>query len=398
MNPIPKLVLKKGEHRRIRAGHPWIYSNEIDTNQSPLKSFTKGQTVIVHAQDGTVLGVAYVNPHSLIAARLYSTNPNQVIDQAFFEERLAAAKLLRDRLFTKPFYRLIFSEADLLPGVIIDRFGEHFVIQINTAGMDNHKQPLVAALLKVFPETVSVLFRNDSPIRIQEGLECEVTAAFGTPPENVTLFENDVQFTAPLTTGQKTGWFYDHRLNRARTKNYVKDQRVLDVFSYAGGWGIQAAVFGATQVDCIEVSSLAARYIEDNAKLNQVENKVTVICDDAFDAMKNLLQAGKQYDVITLDPPAFVKKAKDLKEGLLAYQRINELAVKLLAPNGILFSCSCSMHVSMEALTEVLARVAARTQTSLQLLERGHQGPDHPIHLAIPESEYLKAIVVRKIG
>ena len=389
--------LKKGEDRRIRAGHPWIYSNEIDTAITPLKAFSPGEEALVEAHDKSLLGTAYINPHSLIAARIFTREPEKHLDLDFFQRQLKQALALRTRLFDQPYYRLVYSEADGLPGVIVDRFAHDLVVQINTAGMELKQDLLMTALCSLLPDTHSILLRNDSQIREHEGLTPAVKAAYGSPPEEIRLEENQVPFLVPLWKGQKTGWFYDHRLNRQRLKQYVNHQNVLDVFSYLGGWGIQAAVFGAKHVDCIEASAFATDFIVKNAKLNQVEDKVNVICDDAFQAMKSLLQENKQYDVIILDPPAFVKKLKDRKEGLIAYQRINELALKLLAPGGILVSCSCSMHVSMDDLLQIMQRIAFRTQSKIQLLERGHQGPDHPIHVSIPETAYLKAIIVRKM-
>lgn len=390
------LRLKKGEDRRIRAGHPWIYSNEIDTVATPLKAFSAGEEVLIEAHDKSVLGVGYVNPHSLIAARLISRDRNERLNEDFFMHRLREALTFRERLFAKPYYRLVFSEADGLPGLVIDRFNQDFVMQINTAGMEQKREILIDTLRMLIPDIHSILLRNDSQIRGHEGLPSYVTAAFGTPPDEIMLEENGVRFYAPLLKGQKTGWFYDHRLNRVRLLHYVKDKTVLDVFSYLGGWGIQAASVGAAHVDCIDVSELAGSFILKNAKLNHVDHKVNLICEDVFDALKSLLRDQKTYDVIILDPPAFVKKFKDKKEGLIAYQRLNELALKLLNPEGILISCSCSMHVSLEDLILILQRAAYRTHSHLQLIERGHQGPDHPIHLAIPETDYLKAVFVRK--
>lgn len=395
---FPPIRLKKGEDRRIRAGHPWIYSNEIDIAATPLKGFSPGQEVLVEAPDQSIVGIAYVNPHSLITARMLSLDPQMPIDHAFFLKRFQDALTLRERLFTQPYYRLVFSEADYLPGLVVDRFANDFVIQINTAGMELKQDHIISALRELFPDIHSILLRNDSKIRIQEGLENYVKPGFGTPPEEITLEENGVRFMIPFLQGQKTGWFYDHRLNRERLKHYVANQTVLDVFSYVGGWGIQAAMFGAKQVTCVETSELAGQFIKKNAALNDVADKVKVLCEDAFDALKRLVQEKKQYDVIVLDPPAFINRFKDRKEGTVAYQRLNELAVKLLVPNGILFTCSCSMHFSMEDMIEMLQRVAYRTQSKLQLLERGHQGPDHPLHIAIPETNYLKSIIVRKIG
>lgn len=394
---LPILHLKKGEDRRIRNGHPWIFSNEINTTASPLKSFTPGQQVLVQAADSLILGVAYINPHSLICARLFSTDRNARLDREFFEQAISRALASRSRLYSQPYYRLIFSEADRLPGVVIDRYNDVIVAQINTAGMEQHKTSLVEALLAMLPNIKTIVLRNDSSIRTQEGLESYVEVAYGDAPDSILLEENGVRFNAPLLKGQKTAWFYDHRMNRLRLKDYVKNADVLDVFSYLGAFSIQAAAFGAKHVDCIETSASACDYIKQNASENNLQDKISVINDDAFDALKALVAAKKQYDVIVLDPPAFIKRLKDKKEGTTAYLRLNELAMKLLTPNGILVSCSCSMHLSMDDLLNVIQRAAIRTQLTVQVLERGHQGPDHPLHPCIPESDYLKAVFVKNV-
>lgn len=395
---LATLRLKKKEERRLRTGgHAWIYSNEIDTTVTPLKAFTPGQEVIVEAHDATPLGVAYVNPHSLITARVFSLTLTDRLDSDFLLRKIRTAHIAREHLFAKPYYRLVFGESDGLPGIVIDRFGDHYVMQINTAGMEVKKDLLITALQAAIPGIQSILLKNDSSTRKQEGLDNYVSAGFGTPPAYALLEENQVSFHAPLEQGQKTGWFYDHRMNRARLKDYVSQKRVLDVFSYLGGWGIQAAVHGATDVTCVETSAPACEWIQKNAELNGVAAKVTIRNQDAFDALKALHQAKQTFDVIILDPPAFIKRQKDAKEGLLAYQRINEAALKLLAPHGVLISCSCSMQLKYDDFVEALRRAAYRAGCDLQILERGHQGPDHPVHLAIPETDYLKMIIVRRL-
>lgn len=392
------LYLKKQEDRRIRTGHVWIYSNEINTELSPLKGFLPGEEVTIFAHDKTPLGMGYINPHSLIAARLLSRNPEEQFDQTFFANRMRSALDLRLRLYEKPYYRLIFAESDGLPGLVVDRFNDTLSIQINTAGMEVKTDLIIQTLRTLLPDVTSMLLRNDSPARLQEGLERFIKPAFGNPPEKVLLEENGTIFYAPLAEGQKTGWFYDHRLNRSRLKEYVKDQRVLDVFSYLGGWGIEAAKWGAKDVVCVDVSPLAKSAILENAALNHVAEKVSVLIDDAFVALKNLHQARETFDVIILDPPAFIKKLKDKKEGLIAYQRINEAALKLLKPGGILISCSCSMHMEYQDLIHILRRASYRAGCELHILERGHQAPDHPIHLAIPEMDYLKMVILQRIS
>ncbi len=394
---LPIFYLKKNEARRILSGHPWVYSNEIDSKKTPLKDIKSGEEVFIAAHNSSILGRAYANPHSLIIARIFSKDPEICLDLNFFLTRLQHALALRTRLFKSPYYRLIFSEADYLPGLIIDRYDQDFVVQLNTAGMEQQQTLLARALTQLFPTLSSVLLRNDSSIRKQEGLDTYVRPLLGTPPAIITLEENGIQFQAPLLEGQKTGWFYDHRLNRARLAAYVENRSVLDVFSYLGGFGIEAACFGASHVTCIDASTLACQCIQKNAELNHVSEKTTIINDDAFDALKKLLHQDKKFDVIILDPPAFVKKNKDLKEGLIAYQRLNEFALKLLSNDGILISCSCSMQVSEEEFQRMLNRAAYNTKSQVQILERGHQGPDHPLHIVIPETNYLKAIFLRKV-
>jgi 23S rRNA (cytosine1962-C5)-methyltransferase len=263
--------------------------------------------------------------------------------------------------------------------------------------MEVKTEIVMEAFRAVIPEIQSILLRNDSGIRQQEGLEKYIKVGFGTPDEKITLEENNAIFNAPLSEGQKTGWFYDHRLNRSRLEAYVSEQRVLDVFSYLGGWGIQAAKYGAKEVVCVDSSALAISLIQENAELNNVADKVKTIQGDAFVALKNLAEAKEKFDVIILDPPAFVKKIKDKKEGSLAYMRINEAALKLLVPGGILISCSCSMHMSYDDLVQAIRRASLHASCELQILERGHQAPDHPVHLAIPETDYLKMIIVRRM-
>lgn len=394
---LPRLCLKKGEERRILMGHPWIYSNEVNTTASPLKNFSAGEEVLVQASDKRLIGIAYINPHSLICARIFSYNTEDRLNATFFTQRLKQALALRNTLLTKPYYRLVFSEGDGLPGLIIDRFGNDFVMQLNTAGMESRKQLIADSMKTVFPEINSILLRNETSAREREGLPTVVEPLLGTVPEEIQLEENNTQFSTALMQGQKTGWFYDHRLNRERLTHYVKAKTVLDVFSYLGAWGITAAKHGATHVDCIDSANFAMTYLQKNAVLNGVQDKVNFIHADAFDALKQLQKDNKTYDVIVLDPPAFIKKAKDKKEGMIAYQRLNEMALRLLNPNGILVSCSCSMHLADEDLLQLIKRAAFRSHTSLQVLEYGHQGPDHPVHIQLPETHYLKAFFLRRV-
>lgn len=394
--PYPSLYLKKQEERRLAAGHLWVYSNEVDTQKTPINHFDPGQLVTVVNYREQPMGVGYVNPRSLITARLLDRNPQTKIDADFLYHRLEEALLLRTRLFAKPYYRLVFAESDGLAGIIIDRFNRDLVVQINTAGMQALQSSLITALERLLKPN-SILLKNDSSIRLQEGLTTELTAGMGAPPDEAMVDENDITFFFPLWHGQKTGWFYDHRFNRGRLKPYVTGQRVLDVFSYLGAWGLHAAHYGAKEVCCIDASELACQYILKNATHNRVAEKVSVICEDAFTALKKL-DTHQAFDIIILDPPAFIKKQKDLKAGLIAYRRLNELALRLLTPGGILFTASCSMHLDETTFIDLIRRAGIDAKTQLQLLERGHQAPDHPLHLAIRETEYLKLLIIRKIN
>ena len=390
---MKKLILKRREEKRLAGGHLWIYSNEINGEKSPLKSFHPGEQVQVEAASGEIMGSAYVNPHSLICARMFSRDA-QRLDYGLLLERLQQALALRDNLFDQPFYRMVYGESDLLPGLIVDRFGSHLCVQINTAGMALIQQIVIDAL-KSLVQPDSILLRNDSPIRGLEGLVRNVECVHGESPDEVELIENGVRFLAPLRVGQKTGWFYDQRPNRYLLKHYVKGKRVLDVFSYIGSFAIQAAAFGAREIWAVDASRPALELAEKNAALNDVDHIFTGAEGDAFHVLKTLREEEESFDVIVVDPPAFIKRKKDQKEGLRAYQRINQLAMRLLKPQGILLTASCSMHLKQRELIQVLRNCAIKTQRHVQILAEGSQGPDHPIHPSIPETKYLKAYLVR---
>jgi len=388
------LYLKKREDKRLRAGHLWVYSNEIDTNRSPLKSFRAGQCVTVCSHEGKPLGSAYVNPHSLIAARLFDERKSVSLDQAFFEQRLKDALTLRELAFDKPYYRLCFSEGDYLPGLIIDRYDDCFVLQINTVGMQAAQEPLIAAIESLF-NPKQIVLRNDSGSRTLEGLEKVVQIIKGDENEPVYVEENGARFQVDVINGQKTGWFYDQRINRQNTQQWVKNKIVLDVFSYTGSWAIPAAMAGASQVTAIDASAPALDALKNNAEANQVSGAIDTICGDAFVAMQALKDADKSFDIVLIDPPAFIKRKKDLKEGLQAYTRANRMAMSLVKPGGLLISSSCSYHMSQFSLQNSLLKASRKIHRKLQILGYGYQGPDHPIHPAIEETSYLKTIFSR---
>lgn len=392
----PALKLKKNEERRIRAGHLWVFSNEVNTKETPFDQYQPGQLVDVQASNGKSLGLAYVNPASLICARMMSRDPKYPPDQSLLVHRIKVALSLRETYFDKPYYRLVYGESDFLPGLVVDRYGEILVVQITTAGMEVMKNEIVAALDKVLRPS-GILLRNDSSAREREGLPMYVESVLGDVPEVVQLEDSGVVYQAAVHTGQKTGWYYDQRLNRESLGHFVKDRRVLDVFSYIGAWGVKAAVEGAKEVICVDASATALEQVGFNAELNNVADRMSGLQGDAFDVLKALRQDKERFDVVVVDPPAFIKRKKDYKEGREAYRRINQLAMQVLAKDGILVAGSCSHHMPRQELQKTLLQSARHLDRNMQVLLQGYQGPDHPVHPAIPETEYLKAIFCRII-
>lgn len=393
--PPRPLRLKKNEERRLRAGHLWVFSNEVDVAQTPLTDFEPGDAVEIQDFRGAPVGSGYVNPRSLICARLVSRSARRQLDGALLHDRLARALALREELYPgAPFYRLAFGESDGLPGLVVDRFGDTLVAQITTAGMERVRDEVLGALNEVAAPS-GILWRNDTSSRELEGLDSYVGTASGTVPEETEIRENGVRFVVPLNGGQKTGWFYDHRQNRERMARYARGRRVLDLFSYAGGWGVQAAVTGAAEVVCVDSSEPALALAGRSAELNAVEERVRTRQGDAFETLRELRAEGERFDAIILDPPAFIKRRRDAKQGEKAYHRLNRLAMEILSPDGFLISASCSFHLSRDALLGVLLRASREVGRDLQILEEGHQAADHPVHPAIPETSYLKAFIAR---
>lgn len=392
------LWLGKGEDRRLRAGHLWIFGNEVDGQRSPLTDFAPGEGVTVRDARGGVIGSAFVNPHSLICARLYSRHPDRELDEALLRERLTAALALRQRLFDVPYYRLCHGEGDLLPGLVVDRFGDHLTVQLGTAGMEARREQLAACLHELLHPS-SILWDNDLAARGLEQLSRQ-SVLEGPVPRRLDIPENGCRFTAPLLDGQKTGWFYDQRANRREAARYARGADVLDIFCYAGGFGGTAAAAGARSVTFVDASPQAVELAVDNAGRNAPElaraQAVTGLCGDAFVLLQELHEAGRRFSLICLDPPAFIKRRKDMAQGLAAYRRVNALALHLLAPGGVLVSCSCSHHLPADELRRCLSHAAAKQKQALRMLYAGSQGPDHPVHVAMPETAYLKCFIVQK--
>ena len=387
---LPSVLLRAGEDRRVRAGHPWVFSNEI-VMDAETKAVPPGSLAILRAPAGEALGLVTFNPHSLIAARLLTSNPEATVDALFLGRRLAQAASLRDRLVGVPFYRLIHAEADGLPGVIVDRFGDALVVQVNTAGMEQLTPVLLEALeAELSPKTI--VLKNDAPVRELEGLKRETVVAKGEAGP-VELIENGARFVADLSSGQKTGWFYDQRDNRRFMAGLAKDARVLDVFSYSGGFGVLAARQGAKSVVCVDRSQPALDAAREAASLNGVDRIVSFEKSEAFDALEK--SAGQRFDVVICDPPAFVKSRKDLKTGAQGYRKLVRLAAPLVEKGGFFFVASCSHLVDVPLFAEQVRRGLRDAGRSGRILLSSGAALDHPVHPGLPETAYLKAMTLQ---
>ena len=393
------LKLKRGEDRRIRSGHLWVFSNEIDNAATPLASFTAGARARVLSDRDQFLGHAYVNPHALICARIVGRDAAHPLDRSLIEQRLKVALALRERVSRVPYYRLVFGESDQLPGLVLDRYGDVLVGQIATAGMEALRADVEAAVRTVINPT-GLYWKNDSGARDLEHLAQSAEVAFGNVPDEIEVEESGLRFRAPLAEGQKTGWFYDQTANRQRLIRYLAPgARVLDICSYVGAWAVTALRNGAKTARCVDSSQLSLDFAQRNAADNSVE--LETVREDAFDALKAFHAQGQRFDVVILDPPAFIKRKKDIPQGQAAYRKLNQLALELIDGDGLLVSCSCSYHLAAEDLVTAIQAAARHSGRFVQILESGGQSPDHPVHPAIPETRYLKAFfcrVTRELG
>ena len=391
---LPELRLKPREGRRLSAGHLWVFSNEVDTDRTPLAGFAPGALCRVIGDRDHFLGYAYVNPHALICARILGRDARYPPGKSLLVHRLQVALALRERLYPRPFYRLVHGESDGLPGLVLDRYGDVVVGQAGTAGMESLKAGIVAAVEQVIAPSAMV-WKNDSGARELEGLQSYVEAALGEVPDHVEVEENGVRFRVPMGAGQKTGWFYDQAANRAAFLKYVAGKRVLDVFSYLGAWGLSAARAGAADVLCVDSSAPALELLQASADANGLT--VATRRGDAFDVLAALREAGERFDVVVVDPPAFIKRRRDIPKGQAAYRKLNQLAMQLLPRDGILVSCSCSHHLAQDDLIGAIQQAARHVGRFVQIVEVGGHAPDHPIHPAIPETRYLKALTCRVV-
>lgn len=387
---MPDLILLPRADRRVRLGHAWIFSNEVDVDRSALSAFDPGEIAVVRDSSGKPIGKAYVNPGALICARVLTSNVRAEIGDAWWSARIRRAIGNREALYRTPHYRAVYGESDGCPGLVVDRYGDVFVAQLNTAGIVRMREPIVAALESAGAR--AILLRSAGSVRQIEGIE-EFDERLGDVPEFAEVIEEESVFEAPLLAGQKTGYFYDQRDNRSRLARYVAGKTVLDMYSYVGSWGVRAKRFGASEVTCCDSSQPAL----DSAERNAARNAVSIgrVHGDAVDVLERLAGERKRFEVVVIDPPALIKRKKDVPAGSKHYERLNRAALRVLAEGGLMVSSSCSHHLSQEGMQRMLLSASREAGRRLQILEKHAHAPDHPIHPAMPETEYLKTFFLR---
>jgi 23S rRNA (cytosine1962-C5)-methyltransferase len=388
----PVVTLLAGGHRRAEGGHPWIYSNEVEMDAA-ARAIAPGSLVTVKRADSRPLGVAMFNPHTLLAGRLLDRDAARPIGRRFVMRRLERALQLRERLYRAPFYRLVHAEADGLPGLVVDRFGPVLVVQENAAGMEL-LEPVIVEALSALLSPAAIVLRNDSPARGLEGLTQEVRVAAGAVDGPVTVEEDGAIFLADVLAGQKTGWFFDQRDNRAFVAGLAAGARVLDLYCYSGGFAVAAARAGAASVAGIDRSEAALALAGEAA----ARNDVAALCDfrraEVFAEAAALASAGERFDIVIADPPAFARSKRDVPAALRGYRKLARLAMQLTAPGGFVFLASCSHNVAAADFAEAARRGLADAGRTGRILREAGAGADHPIHPALPESAYLKSLVL----
>lgn len=385
-----KLKIKKHQEVRIVKGSPWIFSNEIE-NFSEIKTLEKGSIVEVIIKGNQSFAIAYFNPNSLIAARILTYNCSEKINLDFFVQKISAAQILRNKFFTKPFYRLIHSEGDFLPGLVIDRFGDVFSCQISTAGMEKLTEIICLALKTVFPQA-RIILRNDVESRKIEGLELYVKEVNNDLENEIIVEENNLKFIFDIKQGQKTGWFYDQRKNREFIASISQNCDVLDAFCYLGGFGLNALKNGANSITFIDNSEDAIKKVQQNITLNKFSQNCEFICDKVFETLEKLDSQKRRFDIVLLDPPAFIKSKKDFFAGLKGYEKLVRLSLNLVKNGGILMLTSCSHHANINDLVAAAHDAFRKSNRPARLIRTFGADIDHPIHPALKENEYLKSI------
>ena len=386
-----RVILKKGEGRTLKAGGAWVYDNEIESIQG---KFENGDVVAVHDFDGYCLGCGYINTKSKITVRLLSRRKDAVIDEAFIERRVRDAWEYRRQTIDTSSCRVIFGEADFLPGIVVDKFSDVLVVESLALGIDRWKLAITEILKKVMAEDGihirGVYERSDAKVRQQEGME-RVKGFIGEPFDTkVEILENGVRYMVDVEEGQKTGFFLDQKNNRAAIHPFCKGKKVLDCFTHTGSFALNAGMAGADSVLGVDASQAAIDQAEENARLNHLEEKVRFQCADVFELLPQLERAGEKYDVVILDPPAFTKSRNSVKNAVKGYREINLRGLKLVQDGGFLVTCSCSHFMEPELFAKTLREAAAGAHKRLRQVEFRTQACDHPILWAADQTYYLK--------
>lgn len=384
----PLLKLQAGRDRRVKSGHPWAFSNEI-VMDAAARALPPGGAVRLEGDDGVKHGIWQFNPHSLIAARVLDRNAAITPDAAWFQARLATALALRERLGIGRYCRLIHAEADGLPGLIIDRFDDVIALQANTVGMEA-ATPLIVEALRALLNPRSILARNDSAVRAMEGLPQETKLLHGSEAR-ARVEEGGLAFEVDLLSGQKTGWFFDQRENRARVAGIANGATLLDAFCHTGGFGLLAAKAGAREVTLLDRSQPALELAMASAAANGLGGRVAAQRGEALEALERMVGGQRRFDIVVADPPAFAKSRKDIPAALRAYGRLARLCAQLVNPGGFLFIASCSHHAAPPEFAAAVAEGVWKARREAKLLASTGAGPDHPVHPLLPESAYLKA-------
>lgn len=384
------LTLKKGEEKRLMNYHPWVFANEVSKIEG---KDTQGSIALVQSFEGKFIGYGYINHASKIIVRLLSYDDTP-IDEDFFRKRILNAKKLREDLGYSDNYRAVFGESDLLPGLIVDKYGDHLSVQFLTLGMEVRKELLVKLLAEIF-SPACIYERSDVSVRAKEGLPEQKGLLYGTLNPNLTIEENGVKMRIDIENGQKTGYFLDQKENRDDLKHYVRGKTVLDCFCNQGGFSLCAAKYGAKEITAVDVSSLALDCVNENARLNGFSSINTVEAD-VFEYLRQCKRENKTFDVIILDPPAFAKTADAVKAGYKGYLDLNRLALKLLNEGGYLVTCSCSQHMTPVLFSRMISEASFSARIPVRLIENRAQARDHATLIGSEEGVYLKVCVLNK--
>ncbi len=388
---MPRVMLRPGGDKRFKQGYPWIYSNEVRMSDD-TKAIEPGAVVSLVRVDGKEIGVGTFNPHSLICYRAFTRNGAGTVDRAFLAERLEKALNLREKLYDEPHYRLIYGDSDGLPGLVIDRYGDVFVIQTATAGMD-HMLSDIQEILEDGFKPKAIIVSNSGAFRKMENLETYTKLVYGETDGPIEIRENGLTFFADPLHGQKTGWFFDQGVNRAYVAGLTEGQTVLDLYSYAGGFGVVAAAGGATEVTCIDRSENSLALAAKAAAANDLGDVVTVKTGEVFETLEKYAAEKKRFGIVIADPPAFIKSKKDVGPGTKGYRKLAKLAAAVVEPGGFLFIASCSYNMFEDRFMDETAHGISQAGRAGRIIHRGGAGPDHPLHPYLPESAYLKGLV-----